>query len=50
MAGTTVTACRFDATNIAAGTVAIGAMGLNANSKVIFGVVGNDMVVFGFNY
>ena len=43
---TTITATRFDITSIKAGTAAIEAMGINAADVVIFGVVGNEMVVF----
>ena len=43
---TSVTGTRFDITSIAAGTAALGALGINTNDNVVFGVCGNELIVF----
>ena len=45
---TQVTAVRFDATNIAAGTAAIFSAG--TGNAYVFGVVGHDMTVYVIKY
>ena len=52
---TTIVGTRFDLTSsIATGTAALMTMintsGINANSQMVFGVVGNELVVYTITY